>query len=72
MEAYQQRVVDEKTELDAKLSRLDDFLRSEKFESLTERQKSLMHSQQNHMRLYSDVLGMRIADFMGTAAAPTA
>lgn len=63
MEAYQQRVVDEKAELDEKLTKLDAFMMSERVKTLPADEHDRMTRQANHMRQYSSVLGERIAAF---------
>ncbi|MCX6921696.1 MAG: hypothetical protein NT154_00525 [Verrucomicrobia bacterium] len=63
MEAYQQRVVDEKTELDTKLTKLTAFLKTTTFQALPDAEQGRMTSQMVAMRSYSDVLGERIAAF---------
>lgn len=63
MEPHQQRVVDEKTELDDKISRLRPFLASDKFTSLPEDEQDRMDRQLSIMVEYSEVLGERIAAF---------
>jgi hypothetical protein len=60
---YQQRVVDEKTELDDKLSRLKPFLLTEKFSSLPQAERDRMVRQAGAMEDYSTILGERIAAF---------
>lgn len=60
MEPHQQRVVEEKDELDGKLASLEQFLDSTK--SAKTRRKRLV-KQALIMAQYSDVLGERIAAF---------
>lgn len=60
MEAHQQRVVDEKTELDVKLKKLSDFLETDKFKSLDEKERYLLKRQHEYMSNYSDILEERI------------
>ena len=63
MEAYQERVVTEKTELDDKLSRLRPVVVSDKFKSLPPAEQERMERQLGLMEKYSEVLGERIAAF---------
>jgi hypothetical protein len=65
MKAYQQRVVDEKTELDAKLTKLKAFFTSGTgvFQKLPQAEQERMQRQAEHMSRYSDVLGERISAF---------
>lgn len=61
MELYQQRVVDEKNELDARYEKLLDFLRTDVFEGLPQPEKDRLVRQADIMLKYSLVLGERIA-----------
>jgi hypothetical protein len=63
MEAYQERVVEEKKDLDGKIERLDTFIRSDKFGELLIDERQRMRWQKTLMELYSDVLEARIDDF---------
>lgn len=64
MEGCQQRVVDEKTELDDKLSRLGPFVKeSVKFTELPLAEQDRMERQFHLMTEYSAVLAERIAAF---------
>jgi hypothetical protein len=69
MEAYQQRVVDEKAALDDKILRLEPFSASHQFNSLPAAEQERMTRQLGLMNAYSAVLGERIAAF--TQAAPS-
>lgn len=64
MEAYQQRVVDEKAELDDKLGKLTKFIEPNPiFDGLPIEDKELLCRQAGVMREYSIILGSRIARF---------
>lgn len=65
MQPHQQRVVDEKRELDEKLERLRAFCSEVGgiFDSLPTEEKQRLTEQEIHMAAYSDVLGRRIAAF---------
>jgi hypothetical protein len=63
MEAYQERVVEEKKDLDGKIERLDTFIRSDKFGELLIDEQQRMRWQKTLMELYSDVLEARIENF---------
>jgi hypothetical protein len=67
MQAYQQRVVDEKKDLDHKLEKLDAFLTTAQsgglFDSLPQEDKTLLQHQGVAMREYSQILKKRIARF---------
>ena len=60
---YQQRVVDEKTELDSKLSKLNTFYGTTIFKSMNVLDRGLLEDQAYYMRCYSDILAERIARF---------
>jgi len=61
---HQQRVVDEKTELDEKLQKLNVFiLTSPLFAQLQDEEKERLQRQFSIMRDYTSVLGERIAAF---------
>lgn len=63
MQEFQQRVVDEKTELDDKIYRLAPFVQGEKFKTLPPEEQERMNRQWALMANYSQVLGERIAAF---------
>ena len=60
---HQQRVVDEKTELDGKLRKLSAFLSTPIFTSLEQGERTRLTSQERVMGEYSFILGERIAAF---------
>jgi hypothetical protein len=64
MKEYQQRVTDEKTELDGKIERLDAFLKTEMAQNLPPDENPRMTRQLAVMREYSTILGERIAYFV--------
>jgi hypothetical protein len=63
MQPHQQRVVDEKTELDEKSSKLNAFFNTAVFDKLSSEEQDRMHRQYELMVQYSAVLGERIAAF---------
>ena len=63
MLAHQQRVVDEKAELDVKLAKLKDFIAGRLCKSLSVDEQDRLNRQQDIMRAYSDVLEERIKAF---------
>jgi hypothetical protein len=63
MQPFQDRVVDEKLELDDKLSRLNGFLSSPGFASLPDEEKKRLDRQREVMHEYSEILRSRIAAF---------
>lgn len=60
---HQQRVVDEKSELDGKLEKLQLFFSSVTFIGLSGAEQSRLQAQAGVMRAYSFILGERIAAF---------
>lgn len=67
MEDFQQRVVDEKAELDAKIEKLSAFNGSGVFASLPVEEQSRMCDQIGAMRRYSAILAERISAFVKPA-----
>ncbi len=67
LQPHQQRVVEEKKELDEKLDRLYAFVNAENqtaiFKMLPVRERNRLHRQCAIMEEYSNILGSRIADF---------
>lgn len=60
---HQQRVVDEKAELDEKLTKLEAFFESPIYNKLDCSERKRLQLQASFMRAYSDVLGERIVAF---------
>jgi len=60
---FQQRVIEERNELDEKLDKLLDFCDTTIFESLPDEEKTSLLIQQNLMAAYSNVLQSRIKRF---------
>lgn len=60
---HQQRVVDEKQELDVKRTALERFLGGSFFPMLPAEEQHRLHAQSDAMKVYSEILGMRIAAF---------
>jgi hypothetical protein len=63
LQPHQQRVVDEKTELSAKLTKLEDFLGSTIYTSLPVAEQARLTRQGLIMSLYEQVLNERISAF---------
>lgn len=64
MDAYQQRVVDEKDELDRRLVKLRAFIDGpDTYAQLPTEDRKLLWQQWQAMLEYSDILGQRIARF---------
>ena len=63
MEPYQQRVVDEKTELDEKLNKLRKFIGGETFVEINLMEQHRLRQQHGFMVQYSQVLQERIDAF---------
>lgn len=60
---HEQRVVDEKKELDDRTAKLNAFLGGEIYGTLAQDEKKRLCDQVYHMECYSEVLGKRIAAF---------
>jgi hypothetical protein len=70
MQEFQQRVLEEKKQLDERLEKLTAFINGSKFETLDAADQERLHHQQEVMREYAQILAERIADFLpsdGTA-----
>jgi hypothetical protein len=63
MKPHQQRVVEEKAELDAKMEKLGAFLGTPAYAGLSEAERSRLRSQALFMVGYSVILGERIEAF---------
>jgi hypothetical protein len=63
MQDYQERVLDEKKELDEKIEKLMSFLELENFGIFSEEELSRLWLQSHIMKAYSACLGERIAHF---------
>jgi hypothetical protein len=60
---HQQRVIDEKAELDARIAALTAFINGDVFMTLDDMDAELLCDQALAMGVYSTVLGKRIARF---------
>lgn len=70
MEPYQQRVIDEKKELDDKIEKLTSFLTNDEQRSkVSDQEADRMQRQLDCMNAYSGILGERI-DAFGEVATP--
>ncbi len=63
MEAYQERVIAEKKDLDEKANKLYKFLLADSFDELDEIDKDLLSDQYDAMTEYRIILGKRIERF---------
>lgn len=65
MEDFQQKVIDEKTELDSKITKLRYFVMidNDTFKELPKREQRLLKDQLNAMNYYSSILKERIKGF---------
>lgn len=63
MQPHQQRVVQEKAELDEKIEKLEAFIQSEKFKVVDSEDSFLLNQQLAYMLAYSNTLQMRIERF---------
>lgn len=60
---YQQRVIEEKRDLDSRIDRLCAFCQGDVFQALPSYEKLLLEAQLHAMTGYSAILGSRIAGF---------
>ena len=63
MQAFQQRVVDERNELTSKLDKLTEFLKSEIFKALPTDEQTRLQKQHAVMNEYANILAERIVHF---------
>ena len=63
MEDFQQRVIDEKKELDGRIERLRSFIDGKVFNTLAPNERRRMNLQCKVMQEYSTILNDRIANF---------
>lgn len=63
LQPHQQRVVDERVELNFKLDKLTEFLKGDVFRGLSEGERERLTRQHGIMSDYSGVLAERIAHF---------
>ncbi len=63
MEAYQQRVLTERNDLDSKIRKLNVFLASPKSLEIDDDERSLLLEQLSYMKEYRRVLDLRINKF---------
>lgn len=63
MQPHQQRVIDEKTELDEKLTKLCAFFDNPIYAGLDPIEQGRLHRQKFAMMIYSETLAERIAAF---------
>ena len=69
MKPYQQRVVEEKEQLDEKKNKLGEFLESDEFKAVDSDEQHRLTRQHQVMGEYSKILGERIGSFV--AACPS-
>jgi len=65
MNAFQERVIEEKEQLDDKIAKLTKFIGGKVWAGLTDYEQNLLQVQLNHMRDYSATLAKRIEVFNG-------
>lgn len=63
MQPYQQRVVEEKSELDKKIKALNTFIMTTNFSTLDPKEQDRLLGQVSAMEIYTAILGERIAAF---------
>lgn len=68
LQPHQQRMLDEKAQLDPRVKALQAFVETPLFASLDSSEQFDQHDQLNAMERYQAALGRRIARFQGTAA----
>lgn len=61
---HQQRVIEEKQELDTKREKLGEFKNTDMFLSLPWQEQERLNTQAHVMTMYSSVLGERIRNFI--------
>ena len=64
LKPYQERVIDEKQELDDRIEKLRTFFNTDTFQALQDRDKYLLVQQSGAMATLSRILGDRIARFI--------
>ena len=63
MKPHEQRVVEEKKELDIKLDKLTEFMKGDIYSTVSAYERSRLYRQYSIMREYSAVLAERIVHF---------
>ncbi|MBK1780593.1 hypothetical protein JHL22_05125 [Advenella sp. WQ 585] len=63
MQPHQQRVVEEKSELDERRTKLGEFKNTDLFASLPWQEQERLNTQAHIMTMYSAILGERITQF---------
>ncbi len=63
MESYQERVIEEKKELDEKINRLSNFINSDKYNQIDVSGRIRFDRQLAAMQTYSNILNERINTF---------
>ena len=63
LEDWQQRVVDEQSELFDRLEKLIEFTQTEQFKKLPANKREQLVQQAHHMNAYNDILTARIEAF---------
>lgn len=64
MEAFKLRLLEEAKELKNKINKLHDFLYSQDFMNISQKQKNLLREQYKIMNLYYNILDLRINDIL--------
>ena len=63
MRPHEERVIEEKRQLDDKIAKLSEFGKGEIFASLPAEEQGRLNRQHSIMETYSDILSERIASF---------
>jgi len=64
LQPHQERVVEEKKDLDTKIDKLKDFVEGPIHSTLVEDEQKRLATQLHHMKEYATALGQRIAAFV--------
>lgn len=67
IKAHEQRVMEERMELEAKIAKLDAFIDADLFRTLDAAEQLRLHRQLKAMKVYASILGERIAAFRANA-----
>lgn len=60
VDTWKDRLVNERDELEMKVSKLRDFVNSKTFDHVSDKQKHLLREQLHHMQCYLDILNDRL------------
>ena len=63
MEAWQERIIQERAQLDERLAKLNEFMGSEALLKLSSDEQQRLRYQHHYMTRYSDILAERVASW---------